>query len=122
MKKFAKCECEQKFGKKIIENMLPTKVCVFHELSETILLFGLCYLNLDLGLIRFLQRYLCLHVQFCPYLFQGKIAPQFWKTGLPLQSQQTRCLVFLSDVSKLFWMIVNDYSNQRKLLSVILLS
>ena len=35
-------------GKKKIENMLPTIVCMFYELSETILLFGLRYLDLDL--------------------------------------------------------------------------
>ena len=32
----------------IIKNMLPTKVCMFYELSETILLFGLRNLHLDL--------------------------------------------------------------------------
>ena len=49
-------------GKKMIENMLPTKVCMFYELSETILLFGLHYLHLDL--FQFLHKYPFLHDQF----------------------------------------------------------
>ena len=85
--------------------MPPTKVCMFYELSETILLFGLRYLHLDL--FQFLHRYLSLHVQFCLYVFQGKIVSQFWKTGVPPHSQQTTRLVFLSDFLKLY---CNDYS------------
>ena len=69
-------------GKKIIENMLPMKVCMFYEISETILLFGLRHLHLDL--FQFLHRYLSLHVQFCLYNFQGKIAP----------SSEGQCLLF----------------------------
>ena len=83
-------------GKKIIiNNMLPTKVCMFYELSEAILLFGLRYLHLDL--LQFLHKYLSLYVQFCQNVFQSKIAPQLWKTGFPPHSQQTTRLVFLSD-------------------------
>ena len=58
--------------------MLPTKVCMFHELLETILLFHLRYLHLDL--FQFLHMYLSLHVQFCLCVFQGKIGSQFWNT------------------------------------------
>ena len=72
MEKCVKCERELKLGKKIIKNMLPTKVCMFYELSETILLFGLRYLHLEL--FQFLHRYPSLHVQFCLCVFQGKIA------------------------------------------------
>ena len=59
--------------------MLLTKVCTFYELSEAILPFGLRYFG-HRSLFQFLHRYLSLHVQFCLYVFQGKIAPQFWKT------------------------------------------
>ena len=31
------------------KSMLPTKVCMFYEVSETILLFGLRYLHLGLS-------------------------------------------------------------------------
>ena len=65
-------------GKKIIKNMLPTKVCMFYELSEAILLFGLRYLHLDL--FQSLHSFPSLHVQFCLYVFKGKYCPQFWKT------------------------------------------
>ena len=42
-------------GEKLIENILPTKVCMLYELSETILRFGLRCLHLDL--FQFLRRY-----------------------------------------------------------------
>ena len=71
--------------------MLPTKVCLFYEISETILLFGLRYLHLNL--FQFLHRYLYLQVQFCLYVFQGKIALEFCKTGLPLHTKQTTWLI-----------------------------
>ena len=45
---------------------------MFYELSETILLFGLRPLHLDL--FQFMHRYLSLHIQFCSYVFHGKIA------------------------------------------------
>ena len=70
---FVKYEPEFLLGEKNIENMLPTKVCMFYELSETILLFGPRYLHLDL--FQFLHRCLSLHVQFCLYVFLGKIVP-----------------------------------------------
>ena len=105
IEEFVKREPEKNFGKKKIKNMLPTKVCMLYELSETILLFGLRYLHLDL--FQFLHRYLSPHVQFFSYLFQGKIIPQFWKTGLPLHSQQTRCLVLSFRFLKV---VYSDYS------------
>ena len=43
-----------------IENMLTIKVGMFYDLSETILLFGLYYMHLDL--FQFLHRYLSLHI------------------------------------------------------------
>ena len=46
---------------------------MFYERSETILLFGLLYLHLDL--FQFLHRHHSLHIQFCSYVFQGKVAP-----------------------------------------------
>ena len=62
----------------MIKDVLSTKVCMFYELLEIIIPFGLCYLHLDL--FQFLHRCLSLHVQFCIYVFDGKIAPQFLKT------------------------------------------
>ena len=50
--------------------MLPTKVCTFCELSET----------MHLDLFQFLHKNLSFHVLFCPHVFQGEIAPQFRKT------------------------------------------
>ena len=76
--------------------MLSTKFCMFYELSETILLFGLRYLHIDL----FQFMYMQVPLPSCLILFihfQRLYFPQFWKTGLHLHSQQTRGLVFLSD-------------------------
>ena len=77
---------------------------MFYELSETTLLFGLPYLHLDV--FQFLERYLSLHVPFYLYVSEGKIAPEFCKTGLPLNTQQTTGPVFLSDFLKLKTMII----------------
>ena len=73
-------------GKKMIKNMLPIKVCMFYEILETILRFGLHYLHLDL--FQFLHRYLNFHVQFCLCVFQGKISiftppPPYFQNHLP---------------------------------------
>ena len=73
-------------GKKKIESMLPTKISMFYELSETILVFALHYLHLYF--FQFLHRYLSLHVQFCSYVFQAKLAPSSGRQ------------VFLSTVNK----------------------
>ena len=38
IEKFVSVNVNKNLGKKIIKNILPTKVCMFYELSETILL------------------------------------------------------------------------------------
>ena len=53
------------------ENILPTYVCMFYELSEIILLFGLRYLHLDL------HRYSSLQVQFGYTFPKVKLHPSF---------------------------------------------
>ena len=60
-------------GKEKITNMLPTNVCLFNALSQTILLFGLPYLHLDV--VQFLHKlcYVINVVQFSPLSFQAVV-------------------------------------------------
>ena len=53
--------------------MLPTKVCMFYEISETILLFGLRYLHAEL--FQFLHKYRSLHVHFVYKFSKVKLLP-----------------------------------------------
>ena len=71
---------------------------MFYGPTETVLLFGLCYLHLDL--FQFLCRYLSLHVQFCSYVFQGKIAP----------SSGRQVFLFLKLYTVITQGLFNDYS------------
>ena len=50
MEKIVKCKSEYHMGKKVIKNILPTKVCMFYKFSEAIFSFS-CLLLVHLHII-----------------------------------------------------------------------
>ena len=98
-----------------MENMLATKICMSYELSETILLSGLHYLQLDL--FRLLHRYLSLYGQFYLNVFQGKIAPpprSGRQVFLPQSTNHTSSLSF-----RFLKVVYSDYSMIMQLSSSV---
>ena len=86
---FVKCEREQKLGKNKIENMLPTKVCMFCELSEP---------------FYFLRCVICILAYFSSctgtYPFMFNFVHTFSKLKLPPPPPGSGRQVFLFTVNK----------------------